>query len=119
MNYEVGKIRDQENMRGWLCGQFFPEGSVLKTDQLEVKYARMMPGETESEHYHPIGEEMLIIIEGKMRVIFDGKEHILQGGDFVFQKSGTRETLAEVIEPTTFVAIRTPSVPDNKVTIKK
>ena len=119
MNYEVGKIRDQKAMRGWLCGQFFPECSLLKTNQLEVKYTRMMPGEADPEHYHPAGEEMLIVVEGKMRVILDEEEHVLRGDDFVFQKSGTRETLAEVIEPTTFVVIRTPSVPDNKVTVDK
>lgn len=117
MNYEIGKINGSKTISGWLCGQFFSEESGLKTGQLEVKYAKMMPGETEPKHYHPTGQEMLIIIEGKMRVVLDGDEHILQGGDFVFQRSGTCETLAEVIEPTTYIAIRTPSVPDNKVVI--
>lgn len=117
MNYEIGSIEDHQHMRGWLCGQFFPENSILKTGNLEVKYSRMMPGDFEPEHFHPVGEEMLIIIEGKIRIVLDEKEHLLQTGDFVFEKAGTREVLAEVLEPTTFVAIRTPSIPDNKVAI--
>ncbi len=119
MNYKIGKVEGSESISGWLCGQFFSEESGLKTDQLEVKCATMMPGDTEAEHYHPTGQEMLIIVKGRVKIILDGEEHVLQGGDFVFQKSGTHETITDVIEPTTYIAIRTPSVPSNKVVVDK
>ena len=119
MSYKIGRIKDQDQTRGWLCGQFFSEESGLRTDQLEVKYGEILPGEVEPEHHHPVGEEMLIIVKGKMKIVLNGTEHTLQAGDFVFQRSGTYETLAEVLEPTTYIAIRTPSVPNNKIVSDK
>lgn len=115
MRYKIDNIKNHKDKQGWLCGQFFPDGDILKTSNLEVKYSTMKPGEAVPKHYHPIGEEVLIILKGKIKVIYDEKEYLLKEGDFVFQKDKTRETFLEVLEPTTYVAIRTPSVPNNKV----
>lgn len=105
-------------MRGWICGQFFPENSLLKTNNFEVKYGQLYPGDVEPEHYHPQGEELFIIIKGKVKIVIDGEEYIFKKGDFVFEKAKTHEAIAEVLEPTIFIAVRTPSIPDNKVFVE-
>ncbi len=117
MNYQISNVDKHQDTRGWICGHFFPPGNLLKTNNLEVKYSKMMPGETSPEHFHPFGEEIMLIIEGKIRLILDGKEHLLQTGDFVFQQANVKETLSEIIEPTIIVSIRTPSLPNNKVIV--
>ncbi len=118
MNYIISNVKKYQKTRGWLCGHFMSEGSILKTNELEVKYGQLNPGDVEPKHYHPKGEELFIIIEGKLKVVIDGEEYILEKGDFVFEKAGTHEEVVEVIEPTIFIAVRTPSVPDNKLVVK-
>ncbi|MDX1628225.1 MAG: cupin domain-containing protein [Fulvivirga sp.] len=115
MRYKVDNIQNHKDKRGWICGQFFPEGDILKTDNLEVKYSSFSPGETVPKHYHPVGEEVLIIIKGELKAVYDNEEYILRDGDFVYQKPETRETILEVLKPTFYVVVRTPSVPNNKV----
>ncbi len=115
MRYIVDNVKNHNDKRGWICGQFFPKETILHTDQLEIKYSSLQPGEVVEKHYHPIGDEVFIIIKGKIRAVYDDKEYILQDGDFVYQKPNTRETILEVIEPTTYVAVRTPSVSNNKI----
>jgi len=115
MKYKIDNVKNYSKMKGWICGQFFPEGSVLKNSDLEVKYGKLLPGDTYPVHYHPHGTEVSLIIKGKLRYVVEGKEVILQDGDFVFMYANVKEAILEVFEPTTIVAIRTPSVPNNKV----
>lgn len=117
MKYKVDNVKNYKKTRGWICGQFFPRKSILKTSGLEVKYFTLNPGDISSKHYHPQGEELLVIINGKMRIKLDGKEFLLKKGDFVYQKSKVREEIIEVFKPTTFIAIRVPSVPNNKIEV--
>ena len=91
------------------------DNEILKTPNLEVKYSTLNPGDTVPKHYHPQGEDLFIVIDGKMRVILDEIEYTLVKGDYVFQQAGSRETFVEILEPTTIIAIRTPSIPDNKI----
>ncbi len=116
MSYEVKNINDfPKEMRGWICGQFFPKGTIQKRDDLEVKLYTLEPSYQEKEHYHPIGKDIVIVISGKAKWLLDGEEYLVKTGDVIYFNEGVREQIVEVIEPTTFVAIRTPSVPDNKV----
>ncbi|RLC35674.1 hypothetical protein DRH14_00280 [Candidatus Shapirobacteria bacterium] len=116
MNYHIGQIdKLPAYARGWLCGHFYPSNSLLKTDQLEIKYGHLSPGQTSPNHYHPTGQEMLIFITGKAKMILDGKQYIIKAGDFIFQQAGVHETITQIIEAVTYIAIRTPSVPNNKV----
>ncbi len=117
MSYKISNVRNHDDTRGWLCGQFFPNGNIFKTDQLEVKYSTIMPGEIVQKHFHPNGEELVIVIDGKMRAVYDGDEYLLEKGDFIFQQARTYEEIVEVIEPTTLCSIRTPSIPDNKIIV--
>lgn len=115
VRFKVDNVKNYKDKRGWLCGQFFPEESILKTNNLEVKYGTFEVGEEIQKHYHPYGEEVLIIIKGKMKAIYDGEEFTLSEGDFVFQKPEVRETLFQITEAVSYITARTPSVPSNKV----
>jgi len=118
MNFLISNVKKLQNTRGWLCGHFMPENSILKTNQMEVKYDQLEPGDTVDEHFHPQGEELFIIVKGKIKTKIDGKNQILERGDFVFIKSRTNEAILEVLEPTAIVAVRTPSIPNNKIYVK-
>jgi quercetin dioxygenase-like cupin family protein len=117
MNYKIDNVKKYTKTRDWLCGQFFPKGSVLKNPDLEVKYSTLMPGDIYPPHYHPHGTEVSIVIKGKIKYWVDGREVILNDGDFVFMYAIVNEAILEVYEPTTMVSIRTPSVPNNKINL--
>lgn len=114
MRYVVDNVKNYSQSNGWLCGQFFPTDSVLRNSDLEVKYWTLQVGEKHPEHIHPIGTELTIIIAGHMKWMLDGVVHELKDGDFVFELSNVKEEILEVLKPTTFITVRTPSVPDNK-----
>ncbi len=59
----------------------------------------------------------MIVTEGKIKMIFDNKRHILSKNDFAYLEEGIHESVIEVFETTTVICIRTPSVPDNKVEV--
>lgn len=118
MKYIVSNVKKYQKTRGWLCGHFMPEGSILKTNKLEVKYGELKPGGIEKEHFHPKGEELFIVIKGKMKVVIEEEEFLLEKGDFIFEKAKTNEAIIEVLEPTTIIAVRTPSVPENKIYVE-
>lgn len=117
MKHKVGNVNNKEHQDrgGWICGHFMDDGDILKTSNLEVKYSVMQPGETVPSHYHPHGEDIFIIIEGKIRVELDGEEYVLGKNDYVFQQAFSKEKFLEVLEPTIIIAARNPSVPNNKV----
>ena len=61
---EVSKLKDMT--RGWLIGDFEP--SVLKTKDFEVGVLTHPAGEVWPAHYHPVGTEYNVLLEGKMNV---------------------------------------------------
>lgn len=115
MKYFVDNIRNYAHMRGWICGQFFPEGTPNKNSELEVKVEMLQPGDSYPPHYHPIGREVIVVVSGKVQWTLDDEQKILGPGDFVLMENNVHETISKVLEPTTVVSIRTPSVPNNKV----
>jgi len=114
MRYKVDNIKNYKETRGWICGHFIPEG-IQKNSELEIKYEVLKQGATSSPHYHPQGTEVFIVVKGKLKFQLDGEEVTLNDGDFVFMQSNVTEALLEVYEPTTLVSIRTPSIPNNKI----
>ena len=54
---------------------------------------------------HP-GQEFNYILEGKLKVVFDGKEYILEEGDSVYFDSGYNHTMSAVGDkPAKFIAV--------------
>ena len=119
MAVEINNVADHKDKRGWLCGQFFPPESHLHTSTMEVRYFELLPGDTDAEHYHPQGVELVLILLGKVRWRIDGVEHELHSGDYYLSAAQTPEEIVEIIEPCKGVAVRAPSVSDNKVYINK
>ncbi len=115
MRYKIDNVKNYTETRGWLCGQFFPNDSIQKNSDLEVKYDLLKPGDTYTSHHHPYGTEVCIVVKGKLKWRLDGTEYILSDGDFVFLKNNVTEEILEVYEPTTTISVRTPSVPNNKI----
>ncbi len=116
MKVKIHNIKDRKDVRGWLCGQFFSEESGLQTSEMEVRYFSFDAGAKDPEHYHPHGMELVLILSGKVRWRINGNEHELGSGDYYLAYANTPEAVIEVLEgPVTGVAVRTPSVPDNKI----
>jgi quercetin dioxygenase-like cupin family protein len=118
MKYKIDNVKNYSATKGWLCGQFFPNDSILKNSELEVKYDKLSPDDTYPLHFHPQGTEVCIVIKGKLKWQLDGKDFILEDGDFIFMKNNVKEAILEVYEPTITISIRTPSVPNNKISVK-
>jgi len=118
MKYKVDNVKNYSHLNGWLCGQFFPDDSIQKNDELEVNYRIFRPGDTVEKHYHPVGKEIIVITSGRMKMNINEKEHIVGEGDFIYSNDSNKEEIVEVYELTTVISIRTPSVPNNKIIIK-
>ena len=114
MDYKIDNIKNYSSTKDWICGQFFDEGNIVKNDNLEVKLSTMLPGFTEPVHFHPHGTEVVIILEGKVTFQLNGVSKVLTDGDFIFITNKVKEAVIEVHNPTKYIVVRTPSVPDNK-----
>jgi len=116
----VGNINQQQvAKRGWLVGQFMEDGP-FKDDNVEICYKTFTVGDPGDKlHQHPVGREYVIVLQGraKFRVGDDVLE--IKKGDYLTIPPGTPDQLIEIIEELTIVAVRTPSVPNNKVFLTK
>jgi len=112
----IGHIADQAQMRGWLCGQFFPKDSPFCVKDIEV-YVKDFPQGTDFDqpHYHPHGYELVIILSGRMRVRLNNEVFEVKSGDYFIIPGRTNEHFEEAYEPVRAIGIRTPSLPDNKI----
>ena len=83
---QVGKLTDM--WRGWVIGDFEP--SLLKTQDFEVGILLHPKGERWAAHYHKLGTEYNILIEGSMRVC---DTELVAGDTFIIEPG-------EVADPT-------------------
>lgn len=100
----------EEFWRGWVIGNFEP--SILKTDQFEVGILTHQKGEVWPKHYHKLGTEYNILIQGRM--IIQGKE-IKKNDVFVLEPNEIADP--EFLEDCLVVCIKTPSIPGDKYEI--
>jgi quercetin dioxygenase-like cupin family protein len=102
---EIRRIEDFT--RGWIIGNFDP--SLLKTDKFEVGLLQHKAGEVWPKHYHKIGTEYNVLVNGKM--IIQDKE--LNSGDvFVFTPGEIADPI--FLEDCTVLVVKTPSMPGDK-----
>lgn len=95
---------------GWFVGNFEP--SAYKTGDFEVCYKHHSKGEEWDTHYHKIGTEINLLVNGEMTI--QGKS--LKSGDVFILRP------YEVADPVfltdcTVLIIKTPSIPGDKYTI--
>jgi len=115
-NYIVDNVRNYKKTRGWICEHFFPEGFLQKNSELEVKFTDEYKkvGESEKEHEHLCGKEVVIVIEGEMELLINGKIIIMKKGDFIYSDGRLKEAVLNTSKPSKLITIRTPSIPNNK-----
>lgn len=102
-------------MRGWLCGHFYPRDSVFHRKDVEICVKILPVGMTEEDHFHLCSFEFLIVLSGKVEYNIDGNRHILTSGSYYMLEPGETEHIVEVVEETTVLAVRLPSIPNNKI----
>lgn len=113
----IGKVsRQQENLKGWLVGQFLPENTPFKDDNVEIYYKTFPAGDkSDKMHNHPQGREYLIVISGKATMRIGDEIMELQTGDYVAIPNNTPDCLVEVKEDFSIIGVRHPSIPNNKI----
>ena len=93
--------------RGWFIGDF--DKAVVRTNLFEVCYQENAAGTSYPRHYHKVITEIQLITEGCM--VLNGEE--FRAGDICMIEPGD-ENEATYTEDTKTVAIKFPSVPDDK-----
>ncbi len=115
----IGNVgKQQKEMKGWLVGQFFPKDSNFNDSNVEVCFKTLPIGkDVDVLHLHPVGKEYLIVISGRAKMKVGEDEFEIKTGDYFAIQNSTPEQILEVFEEFTFIGIRCPSIPDNKVLI--
>lgn len=93
--------------RGWFVGDF--EQAVVRTRDFEVCWQGNSAGTVDTPHMHKIITELQLITEGRM--IINGVE--FGPGDIYVSEPG-EEYRAHYLEDTKVVAIKFPSIPNDK-----
>lgn len=96
--------------RGWFIGNFDP--SIYKTDQFEVAIITHHKEENWPAHYHKVGTEYNILLEGKMMV---GGKEINPWDIFVFEPGEIADPV--FLENCKVLCVKVPSLPGDKYEI--
>jgi mannose-6-phosphate isomerase-like protein (cupin superfamily) len=121
-HYLVGHISDETingPMRGWLCGHFYPKESIYHRHDIEICVKVLPVNNTEELHYHLCSFEFLIVLSGKVEYEIEGDLHMLEPGSFYILHPGSTEHITQVVEECTILAVRLPSIPNNKIMVEK
>lgn len=93
--------------RGWFIGDF-PK-AIVRTNTFEVCYQSNSAGSTDAPHYHKVVTELQLITKGRM--IINNEEFTV--GDIYMSEPGEHYH-AEYLEDTEVVAVKFPSIPNDK-----
>ena len=93
--------------RGWFIGDF-PE-AVVRTKDFEVCYQTNSQEYPTDDHYHKVITEIQLVIRGCL--VVNGEE--FHAGEICVLEPG-EEYRSYYLEPTDVVAVKFPSVPDDK-----
>ena len=117
-NYIVANISDEiinGPMRGWICGHFYPKESDFHRHDIEICVKILPVGKSEKLHYHLCSFEFLIVLDGEVEYELEGDHVTLMPGMFYMLQPGYTEHIVEVRKETTCLAVRLPSIPNNKI----
>lgn len=121
-NYIISNLSNdviKSEMRGWVCGHFYPKGSVFHRHDIEICFKTMPLNHREKLHHHLCTFEFLLILSGKIEYEIGGDKHVLTPGMFYMLEPGCTERIVKVCKKTTVLAVRLPSVKDNQVFIRR
>ena len=82
---------------------------------IEICVKTLPVGRTEKLHYHLCSFEFLIVLDGEVVYEIVGDEITLTPGMFYMLLPGSTEHIVEVRKKTTILAVRLPSIPNNKI----
>lgn len=95
-------------MNGWLVGDFQP--TLLRTPEIEVAIKTYSAGEREASHYQLTAHEATLVISGQCML---AGHHLVAGDILVIPPLFAGDF--EALEDCTILAIKWPSLPDDKV----
>ena len=79
----------------------------------EFAVGEMEPGDKSDYHHHDIVEEILYIVEGRLKISMDGKITEMVPGMAVYIKPGVNHSI-EVLEKTYLIGVKNPSDASDK-----
>lgn len=97
---------------GWFIGDFEP--SAFTSKHFEVCYKKHKKGEFWDTHYHEYVHEINLLVKGKMMI---NEIEINEGEIFVIEPMYVSSPI--FLEDCELVIVKTPSVPDDKIILKK
>ena len=118
-----GNLDEQEDpvKRGWFMGHFISEKCFFHNKDFEIRCANHKKGDKKENTVANIKSKSIsILINGKCVIRFpqQNKEIILsKQGDFVFWNSKVYHN-SEVLEDSTILTIRWPSIPDDVISLE-
>lgn len=115
--YFAGKYTDFGDENGWFINSFIEKGNPRYCEKMEILYKEHKAGDkSQASHYHKKKVELLILIEGKAKYKVNGKEIILNKGDFLFVD--VKNVISgEFLEDSKLFAIHSPSLSRDKVVV--
>jgi quercetin dioxygenase-like cupin family protein len=61
---------------------------LMQGPRMNFALVQFMPGQDFKAHYHEVMEENFFVLEGTVTIVVDGKEHILNPGQFIHIEPG-------------------------------
>lgn len=109
--------RDGDAYRGWFVGQFMPEDSPLKNNDVEVKWGIEPAGRTKAgAGVNRVGKTLTILVSGTFTMRINGQTITLeQPGDYVYHEPGEAHTWHAVTD-SVVLTVRWPSVQNDQTT---
>ena len=102
------RVKLSDYRDGWVIGNFIP--SLMQTGEFEVAVKTYVAGDREPEHFQRTATEISIVIAG--RCILGGE--ILVAGDIALIPP-LESASFEALDDSVLVAIKTPSIPQDKI----
>ena len=103
---KLSKINEMTG--GWFVGNFEP--SILKTSQFEACVKHYSQGDREPSHFQKTAVEITVMISGQARM----GDVFLNPGDIILLEAYEIADF-EALTDVTLVALKTPSIPEDKV----
>lgn len=106
------KYNLKEMIGGWFIGNFNP--SLLKTNDVEVSVKRYKAGDYDSFHYHKIGTEYTVIVEGQVEM----SGEIYNKDDILIIRPGDITDFRAITDTVT-VVVKIPGANNDKFVVDK
>lgn len=101
--------RLEDMTAGWFLGDFTP--SILQTSACEVAVKHYAAGAQEGHHWQATATEVTVVVRGTVRML----GRTLGAGDVILLEPGQDDATGfEAITDATVVAVKLPSLPDDK-----